>query len=98
MNETDVPRPAAPAPGGDRAEAVEDHDRGALALAPSTRWLPWALLAALVLVALSLLWLAGEAHYRGCVEAVEIRNTGDDSKLARLARKEGLERCSRSPF
>ncbi|MGH2713050.1 MAG: hypothetical protein ACRDM7_04045 [Thermoleophilaceae bacterium] len=68
-------------------------------LAPvAIRRLAWVLLAALVVIALSLLWSAGEAHYRGCVEAVKVRSAGDDTALARLARTEGLERCGRLPF
>ncbi len=64
----------------------------------SAQVLPWAFLAALVLIGLALLWSAGEAHYRACIEAVDVRTRGDDSALARLALQDGIDRCSRAPF
>ena len=49
-----------------------------------------------VLVALSLLWIGGESHYRGCVDAAVARSAGDDA-LSRLVRTRDVESCSRLP-
>jgi hypothetical protein len=48
-------------------------------------------------LALALLWLAAETHYRSCVRAVDVRITVTDS-LTRLAKQEGIEECNRLPF
>ena len=54
--------------------------------------------AALVLIAISLLLIAGENHYRGCVYAVQVRIGTTDAPLARLGRQSEVANCSRSPF
>jgi hypothetical protein len=75
----------------------EDEEDG-----PRRRWtadavIPWALVAALVLIGLALLWNAGEQHYQGCVSAVGVRTAGDNSPLGRFARQD-VKKCTRSPF
>jgi hypothetical protein len=57
---------------------------------------PWLALAATALIALSLLWLAAEQHYQGCVQAVQAQQ--GSSPLDRLVRQEQLADCSRLPF
>lgn len=81
----------------------EEHREGAVPPSHRSRrlWSPamsWALLAALTLIGLSLLWIGCETHYRACVEAVNIQTRDDNSPLGRLTRREGLDRCNRSPF
>ena len=49
-----------------------------------------------VLVSLSLLWIGGELHYQGCVDAAAARNAGNDA-LSRLVRTEDVESCSLLP-
>ena len=49
-----------------------------------------------VLVALSLLWIGGESHYKGCVDAAVARSAGDDA-LSRLVRTRDVESCSQLP-
>jgi hypothetical protein len=56
------------------------------------------LLAALFLIGVSLFWSSCESHYQACVQAIQVQTQDDNSSLARLARQEGLDRCSRSPF
>jgi|SRR6188472_2443493 len=83
--------------GGELGEGeLEDEDR------PRRRWpretvIAWALVAALALIALALLWNAAEAHYQGCVQAVGVRTAGDNSPLGRFARQD-VTKCTRSPF
>lgn len=48
-------------------------------------------------LAVALLWLAAETHYRSCVRAVDVRITATDS-LTRLAKQEAVEECNRLPF
>lgn len=55
-------------------------------------------LAALFLIGVSLFWSSCESHYQACVQAIQVQTQDDNSSLARLARQEGLTRCSRSPF
>jgi hypothetical protein len=64
---------------------------------------------AAVAVAVALLWLAGEAHFRGCVAEVEARyppiavsafsreETGPLKVAYDVERAEALEDCSRLP-
>ena len=84
--------------GGELGEGdLEDEEAG-----PRRRWhaeniVPWALVAALVLIGLALLWNAGEQHYQGCVSAVGVRTAGDNSPLGRFARQD-VKKCTRSPF
>jgi hypothetical protein len=80
----------------DELEDEEEEPRPRRRLAADAV-LPWALIAALVLIALALFWNAGEQHYRGCVEAVGVRTAGDNSPLGRFARQD-VTKCSRSPF
>ena len=54
----------------------------------------WALAVLLVLV---LLWIAGELHYQGCVQAAAQRSAGDDD-LSNLVRIRDVNDCSRMPF
>jgi hypothetical protein len=58
-----------------------------------------------LVIAVSLLWMAAETHYRGCVEAATARTdrlSGDDRVLDQLAeggaRVSSIEGCSRLPF
>jgi hypothetical protein len=84
--------------GGELGEGEADESEGAPRRRPNAEAiLPWALVAALVLIGLALLWSAGESHYRGCVEAVGVRTAGDNSPLGRFARQD-VTKCSRSPF
>jgi hypothetical protein len=83
---------------GELGEGDFEDDEGA----PRRRWtadavIPWALVAALVLIGLALLWNAGEQHYQGCVSAVGVRTAGDNSPLGRFARQD-VKKCTRSPF
>jgi hypothetical protein len=48
-------------------------------------------------VALALLWIGGELHYQGCVEAAAQRNPGNED-LNRLVRLRDIDDCSRLPF
>lgn len=66
------------------------------ALDPSrlARRAAWALAVVLVL---ALLWIAGELHYQGCVEAAAQRSAGDDD-LSNLVRVRDVNDCSRLPF
>lgn len=83
---TDEAKPAADDAGGRAAPRAEiPRDRIAMSIAA-------------VVAALSLLWLAGESHYRSCIDSVQVRNSGGGDALTRLARQEGLDRCSRLPF
>lgn len=50
------------------------------------------------LIAFSLLWIASEMHYRGCIQAAEVKSQGDTSSLGRLIRQRDLRGCSRLPF
>jgi hypothetical protein len=84
--------------GGELGEGEFEDEEGA----PRRRWrgdtvLPWALVAALVLIGLALLWNAGEQHYQGCVQSVGVRTAGDNSPLGRFARQD-VKKCTRSPF
>lgn len=54
----------------------------------------WALA---ILLVLALLWIGGELHYQGCVEAAAQRSAGDDD-LSRLVRIRDINDCSRLPF
>ncbi len=79
--------------GGPEAQATRRS--GSLAAAgPVT----WAALGIAALIALALLWSAGEAHYRGCVAAVEVRTQGQENDLTRLLRNDAVKRCHRLPF
>jgi hypothetical protein len=51
-----------------------------------------------VLITYSLLKIAGEEHYQSCVAAVNGRYGGANDPLTRLARVNGVNACSRSPF
>jgi hypothetical protein len=110
MTERTASEPRGPTPEDADADVAEEHDGGELGEgegdeaedAPRRRpnaeaILPWALLAALALIGLALLWSAAESHYRGCVEAVGVRTAGDNSPLGRFARQD-VSKCSRSPF
>jgi len=57
----------------------------------------WLALAVAAVAAVSLLWLAAETRYRGCVEHAAVRHQ-DRSDLERLARNDALDRCRRLPF
>jgi hypothetical protein len=53
------------------------------------------------LIALSLLWLATETHYRGCVEAATARTATPRTDLPNNVfsdRKPAVDGCSRLPF
>jgi hypothetical protein len=67
-------------------------------LPPGNRMLAWGFLAAVTLIALSLFWSACETHYRGCVEAVDVKTRGANGPLDRLTRQQGVKNCTRSPF
>jgi hypothetical protein len=66
--------------------------------------------AAAVVAAVALLWLAGEAHFRGCVDEVSARyppiavsafsreETGPLKVAYDAERAEALEGCSRMPW
>jgi hypothetical protein len=53
---------------------------------------------AVVLIAISLLLIAGENHYRNCVYAAQVKAGNTDAPLARLGRTNEVEGCSHSPF
>src|SRR4051794_26600172 len=99
-----------PTPEETDREPTDEHDGGEFGedgphdeeAGPRRRWhadtiVPWALVAALVLIGLALLWNAGEQHYQGCVSAVGVRTAGDNSALGRFARQD-VKKCTRSPF
>jgi hypothetical protein len=81
----------------ERLEEEEEEEEAPRRRFTTEAVVPWALVAALVLIALALFWNAGEAHYRGCVEAVGVRTAGDNSPLGRFARQD-VTKCTRSPF
>jgi hypothetical protein len=54
-------------------------------------------------IALSLLWLASEEHYRGCVEAAQARTPAPTREFADVKpggadRRKAVDGCSRLPF
>jgi hypothetical protein len=55
-------------------------------------------LVAVSAIALALLWSAGEAHYRNCLEAAYLKTQGATDSLSKLVRQRAVENCSRSPF
>jgi hypothetical protein len=59
-----------------------------------TRQAAWALA---ILLVLALLWIGGELHYQGCVEAAAQRSAGDD-RLSHFVRVQDVNGCSRLPF
>jgi hypothetical protein len=97
------PHPADPAPGAVAGDAEESRDeeledarpRGTTSDARRDRTIA---LVAAVVAALALLWMAGETHYRACVEAVQVRSGPGTDALSRLARSDGVEKCSRLPL
>ena len=70
----------------------------------------WVLAAALVVVALALLWNAGEAHFRGCVEEAAARYppiavsafSGEQTGPLKVAydreRAQAVDECGRAPW
>jgi hypothetical protein len=68
---------------------LESLDRSRLA-----RRAAWTLA---VLLVVALLWIGGELHYQGCVEAAAQRSAGDDD-LSNLVRIRDVNDCSRLPF
>lgn len=58
----------------------------------------WIGLALGVIVALALLWSAGEQSYQSCLAAVDAKYGNSTDKLSLLARRREVETCSRSPF
>jgi hypothetical protein len=74
---------------GSKQRFLEGLDRDRLA-----RRAAWALA---ILLVLALLWIGGELHYQGCVEAAAQRNPGDDD-LSNLVRVRDVNDCSRLPF
>ena len=50
------------------------------------------------LITYSLLRIAGEEHFQSCVAAVNGRYGTASDPLTRLARVNGVNACSRSPF
>jgi hypothetical protein len=87
--EDEQTREGAPGPGSADEGFLQALDRSRLA-----RRAAWALAALLVL---ALLWIGGELHYQGCVEAAAQRTAGDDD-LSRLVRVRDVNDCSRLPF
>jgi hypothetical protein len=55
-------------------------------------------LLSLALIVFSLLWIAGEAHYRNCLYAVDVSTRGHTDGFAQFARANAPKNCSRSPF
>jgi hypothetical protein len=83
-----------PPPADEEEYEYEDDARGPVGSRAATM----VALGCAVLIALSLLWIGGEMHYRNCLDAAELRvGTGVDD-LSRLARSQAVDSCSRSPF
>jgi hypothetical protein len=55
-------------------------------------------LTAVSLIAIALLWSGGEAHYRNCLEAANLKTQGATDGLSQLVRKRAIDNCSRLPF
>ena len=53
---------------------------------------------AIVLIAVSMLLIAGENHYRSCVFAAQVKAGNSNAPLARLGRANEVQNCSHSPF
>jgi hypothetical protein len=79
---------------GDESDTVARRSIRAFGGSHPARRAAWALA---ILVALTLLWIGGELHYQGCVEAASQRTPGDDG-LSRLVRMKNIDDCSRLPF
>jgi hypothetical protein len=82
-------RQETPGPG-----SVEEGFLRALDRSRFARLAAWALA---ILLVLGLLWIGGELHYQGCVEAAAQRSAGDDD-LSNLVRMREVNDCSRLPF
>lgn len=87
-----------PQPPGDPETEVQQAGTVASAPPPPTGSIVIIVLVISAIAALSLLWLASETHYRGCVEAAQVRWQSADDDLTRLARTQSLDGCSRLPF
>jgi hypothetical protein len=74
---------------GSKKRFLDAVDRSRLA-----RQAAWAVA---ILLVLALLWIGGELHYQGCVEAAAQRSAGDD-RLSHLVRVQDVNDCSRLPF
>jgi hypothetical protein len=90
--------PAAPPQDAEEPEEPVDEFVVERIFPSGNRVLAWGFLAAVTLIALSLFWSACETHYRGCVEAVDVKTRGANGPLDRLTRQEGVKNCTRSPF
>ncbi|MGZ4269379.1 MAG: hypothetical protein ACXVSX_09230 [Solirubrobacteraceae bacterium] len=53
---------------------------------------------AVVCIAIALILISGENHYRNCVYSVQVRLGDRHNPLDRLGRAAEVKRCSRSPF
>jgi hypothetical protein len=58
----------------------------------------WAALLIAAIIAVSLLWLAAEQHYQGCVESAAARTDDATGELTPLVRERLVAGCSRSPL
>jgi hypothetical protein len=80
-------------------EADEDFVAEPTSRLPAPAWAAIALgVVMAVLITYSLLRIAGEQHYQSCVAAVNGRYGNANDALTRLARVNGVNACSRSPF
>jgi hypothetical protein len=78
----------------DRGPGSKERFLAALDRNRLARRAAWALA---ILLLLALLWIGGELHYQGCVEAAAQRSAGDD-RLSHLVRVQDVNGCSRLPF
>jgi hypothetical protein len=83
-----------PEPGEDRGPRSKQRFLEALDRSRLARPAAWALA---ILLVLALLWIGGELHYQGCVEAAAQRSAGDD-RLSHFVRVQDVNGCSRLPF
>jgi hypothetical protein len=58
----------------------------------------WVAIIIAAVIALSLLLIAGQMRYQGCVDAARARAEGSNSSLTLLTRKNAIAKCSQSPF
>lgn len=83
--------------GGDE-EDEEDEGRTMSSALGAAAPAVWIALVAVVVIAASLLWMAGEQHYQSCVDKVSAQTSGSRDPLTNLVRARSLKDCSRLPF
>lgn len=88
-----------PEPQAEAHQAEDDFVAEPRSRLPAPAWAAIALgVVMAILITYSLLRIAGEQHYQSCVAAVNGRYGSANDPLTRLARVNGVNACSRSPF